>query len=102
MCYMNGNLLTGVLSSKYANRIASNSLNETLHMWMSCRATRTLIDLNTQCLTCLMHSNTDACINALLGEFQFYFQWLKVSNFDVKAFDVIELIYFNKLCFVHF
>uniref|UniRef100_A0A1B6H8L2 Integrator complex subunit 5 C-terminal domain-containing protein n=1 Tax=Homalodisca liturata TaxID=320908 RepID=A0A1B6H8L2_9HEMI len=58
--------LLGVLSSKYASRVATSSLNETLHLWMSCRATRTLIDLNTQCLTCLMHSNTDACINALL------------------------------------
>ncbi|XP_054269182.1 integrator complex subunit 5-like [Macrosteles quadrilineatus] len=58
--------LLGVLSSKYASVSSGNTLNETLHLWMSCHATRTLIDLNTQCLTCLMHSNTDACINALL------------------------------------
>lgn len=61
--------LLGSLSSKYVGRAkltATASLNESLHLWMSCRATRTLIDINTQCLSCLMHSNTEACINALL------------------------------------
>ncbi|KAI4461984.1 integrator complex subunit 5 [Holotrichia oblita] len=41
-------------------------LNETLQLWMNCRATRTLIDITTQCLSCLIHSDTEACINALL------------------------------------
>uniref|UniRef100_A0A1B6D092 Integrator complex subunit 5 n=1 Tax=Clastoptera arizonana TaxID=38151 RepID=A0A1B6D092_9HEMI len=61
--------LLGSLSSKYIghSRVASTkNLNDALHLWMSCRATRTLIDLNTQCLTCLMHYNTETCINALL------------------------------------
>ncbi|KDR16305.1 Integrator complex subunit 5, partial [Zootermopsis nevadensis] len=61
--------LLGELSSRYAGRAhvpLSASLNETLQLWMSCRATRTLIDITTQCLSCLMHSDTESCINALL------------------------------------
>ncbi|XP_006609851.1 integrator complex subunit 5 isoform X2 [Apis dorsata] len=33
---------------------------------MSCCATRTLIDITAQCLQCLMHSDTESCIKALL------------------------------------
>ncbi|XP_075212361.1 integrator complex subunit 5 omd [Lycorma delicatula] len=61
--------LLGELSSKFAGQALAHTnggLNESMHIWMSCRATRTLIEINTQCLSCLMHSNTDACINALL------------------------------------
>ncbi|PSN39828.1 hypothetical protein C0J52_19183 [Blattella germanica] len=61
--------LLGELSSRYAGRAhvpITAGLNETLQLWMSCRATRTLIDITTQCLSCLMHSDTEACINALL------------------------------------
>lgn len=61
----------GQLSSKHANRVAAVSsgvLSESLQFWMSCRATRGLIDITTKCLSCLMNSNTDSCINALLGE----------------------------------
>ncbi|GFG34362.1 hypothetical protein Cfor_08970 [Coptotermes formosanus] len=61
--------LLGELSSHYAGRAhvpLSAGLNETLQLWMSCRATRTLIDITTQCLSCLMHSDTESCINALL------------------------------------
>ncbi|XP_066991548.1 integrator complex subunit 5 isoform X2 [Anabrus simplex] len=61
--------LLGELSSRYAGRAhvpLSAGLNETLQLWMSCRATRTLIDITTQCLSCLMHTDPEACINALL------------------------------------
>ncbi|GJQ75867.1 putative integrator complex subunit 5 N-terminus [Trypoxylus dichotomus] len=59
--------LLGEISTKYAERAhISTGLNETLQLWMNCRATRTLIDITTQCLSCLMHSDTEACINALL------------------------------------
>ncbi|KAJ9588448.1 hypothetical protein L9F63_018181 [Diploptera punctata] len=61
--------LLGELSSRYAGRAhvpLSAGLNETLQLWMSCRATRTLIDITTQCLSCLMHSDTETCISALL------------------------------------
>lgn len=34
---------------------------------MSCRTTRTLIDITAQCLQCLMFSDTESCINALLN-----------------------------------
>jgi hypothetical protein len=64
-------IVIGELSSHYAGRAhvpLSAGLNETLQLWMSCRATRTLIDITTQCLSCLMHSDTESCINALLGK----------------------------------
>lgn len=61
--------LLGEISTKYAGRAhISNGLNETLQLWMNCRATRTLVDITTQCLSCLMNSDTEACINALLGK----------------------------------
>lgn len=41
-------------------------LNEKMHLWMGCRATRTLMDITTQCLSCLMDSDTETCISALL------------------------------------
>jgi hypothetical protein len=65
-------VILGELSSRYAGRAhvpLSAGLNETLQLWMSCRATRILIDITTQCLSCLMHSDTESCINALLGKF---------------------------------
>ncbi|XP_031350418.1 integrator complex subunit 5 isoform X1 [Photinus pyralis] len=59
--------LLGELSTRYAGRAhVSTSVNETLQLWMSCRATRTLIDITTQCLSSHIHSDTEACINALL------------------------------------
>ncbi|KAF2885662.1 hypothetical protein ILUMI_20513 [Ignelater luminosus] len=59
--------LLGELSTRYAGRAhVSSGVNETLQLWMSCRATRTLIDITTQCLSSLIHSDTEACINALL------------------------------------
>ncbi|KAK5644511.1 hypothetical protein RI129_005811 [Pyrocoelia pectoralis] len=59
--------LLGELSTRYAGRAhVSTSVNETLQLWMSCRSTRTLIDITTQCLSSHIHSDTEACINALL------------------------------------
>ncbi|XP_057653331.1 integrator complex subunit 5 isoform X1 [Diorhabda carinulata] len=59
--------LLGEISSKYSGRAHfSSNLNETLQLWMSCRGTRTLMDINTKCLSSLIHSNTEACISALL------------------------------------
>lgn len=74
----------GELSSRYSGRARiphSAGLNEVLQLWMSCRATRTLIDINTQCLSCLMHSDTEACINALLGKKIYYYQLLQFIEF---------------------
>ena len=67
-------MFIGELSSRYTGRIhvPLSGLNETLQMWMSCRATRTLMDITTQCLSCLIHSDTEACIKALLGIFFIY------------------------------
>lgn len=60
--------LLGYLSSKYADRrgVLHSSLPEVLQLWMSCPPTRTLIDLTTQCLSTLVSSNPDTCIDALI------------------------------------
>ncbi|XP_060525914.1 integrator complex subunit 5 [Cylas formicarius] len=59
--------LLGDISTKYAGRAhISSSLNETLQLWMGCRATKTLVDINTKCLSSLIYSDTEACISALL------------------------------------
>jgi len=50
-----------------------------MQQWMSCRATRTLIDITAQCLQCLMHSDTESCIKALLDTSVIhspYFDWV--------------------------
>ncbi|CAB3365565.1 Hypothetical predicted protein [Cloeon dipterum] len=60
--------LLGDLSSNYAGKGLgmAGGLSESLQLWMSCRATRTLMDITTQCLACLMNSDTESCINSLL------------------------------------
>ncbi|CAG9854734.1 unnamed protein product [Phyllotreta striolata] len=59
--------LLGEISSKYSGRAHfSTNLNETLQLWMACRSTRTLVDINTKCLSSLIYSDTEACISALL------------------------------------
>ncbi|XP_068116283.1 integrator complex subunit 5 [Hyperolius riggenbachi] len=61
--------LMGQLSSKHANRQGmphSASLNELLQLWMSCGATRVLMDIYTLCLSTMIDSCPDACVDALL------------------------------------
>ncbi|KAK6641693.1 hypothetical protein RUM44_013408 [Polyplax serrata] len=58
--------LLGQVSSHYSQLPSSVGLNEALHWWMSCRAARTLVDITTQCLSCLIDSDTETCINSLL------------------------------------
>ncbi|XP_012270853.1 integrator complex subunit 5 [Orussus abietinus] len=61
--------LLGKISSDFSNRgclTISAGINDFLQQWMSCRATRTLIDITGQCLQCLIHSDTESCIKALL------------------------------------
>lgn len=61
--------LLGYLTSKYADRRVvhySSSLPEVLEVWMACPPTRTLIDLTTQCLSTLIDTSPDMCIDALL------------------------------------
>uniref|UniRef100_A0A8C3XRX6 Integrator complex subunit 5 n=1 Tax=Chelydra serpentina TaxID=8475 RepID=A0A8C3XRX6_CHESE len=61
--------LMGQLSSKYAGRHGvphASSLNELLQLWMSCKATRTLMDIYTQCLSSMISTCPDACVDALL------------------------------------
>ncbi|XP_030761620.1 integrator complex subunit 5 [Sitophilus oryzae] len=72
--------LLGEISTKYSGRAhVSSSLNETLQLWMACRATRTLVDINTKCLSSLIHSDTESCISALLDtsvKHSPYFDWV--------------------------
>ncbi|GCB82954.1 hypothetical protein scyTo_0023962, partial [Scyliorhinus torazame] len=61
--------LMGQLSSKYSGRHQvphASSLNELLQLWMSCKATRVLMDIYTQCLSSMISSCPDACVDALL------------------------------------
>ncbi|XP_063294099.1 neutral alpha-glucosidase AB isoform X4 [Pelobates fuscus] len=61
--------LMGQLSSKHAGRQGmphSASLNELLQLWMSCGATRALMEIYTHCLSTLIGSCPDACVDALL------------------------------------
>lgn len=62
--------LLGQLSSKHAGRrIAphSSSLNELLQLWMSCAATRSLMEAYSQCLAAMLSWCPDACVDALLN-----------------------------------
>ncbi|NWS79133.1 INT5 protein, partial [Crotophaga sulcirostris] len=61
--------LMGQLSSKYGGRPGvprASSLNELLQLWMSCAATRALMDLYTQCLSAMAAACPEACVDALL------------------------------------
>ncbi|KAG5330161.1 INT5 protein, partial [Acromyrmex heyeri] len=74
--------LLGKLSSDYSKRgnlPVNAGINDFMQQWMSCRATRTLIDITAQCLQCLMHSDTESCIKALLDTSVIhspYFDWV--------------------------
>uniref|UniRef100_A0A3P8Q5P9 Uncharacterized protein n=1 Tax=Astatotilapia calliptera TaxID=8154 RepID=A0A3P8Q5P9_ASTCA len=57
------------LSSKHAGRRVaphSSSLNELLQLWMSCAATRSLMEAYSQCLAAMLAWCPDACVDALL------------------------------------
>lgn len=61
--------LLGQLSSKHAGRRVaphSSSLNELLQLWMSCAATRSLMETYSQCLAAMLAWCPDACVDALL------------------------------------
>ncbi|XP_016402612.1 integrator complex subunit 5-like, partial [Sinocyclocheilus rhinocerous] len=61
--------LLGQLGSKHAGRRAaphSSSLNELLQLWMSCAATRSLMECYSQCLAAMLAWCPDACVDALL------------------------------------
>lgn len=59
--------ISGTLSRDYSKHLPPNTgVNDSLQHWMSCRATRTLIEITAQCLQCLMHTDSESCIKALL------------------------------------
>lgn len=61
--------LLGRISSNYANRRGvphSSSLNEQLQLWMSCKGMRTLMELSSHCISVMIDSCPDACVNAII------------------------------------
>lgn len=62
--------LLGQISSNYASRRGvphPSSLNELLQLWMTCKATRTIMDLATTCIAVMSSSCPDPCVDALLN-----------------------------------
>ncbi|XP_033108290.1 integrator complex subunit 5-like [Anneissia japonica] len=74
--------LLGQVSRNYALRRGvphSSNLNEILQLWMTCKGTRTLMDLSTQCMSNMIGSCPDLCVNALLDASVTYsphFDWV--------------------------
>lgn len=74
--------LLGQLTRKHADRRRSAQpcgLEEALQLWLACPATRALVDLCTQCLSALMDSSPDQCVDALLEtsvQHSPHFDWL--------------------------
>lgn len=61
--------LLGYLSSKYADKCVAqhaSNLPKVLQFWMACKPTRVLIEMTTQCLSTVIGSNPDMCIDTLL------------------------------------
>ncbi|NXP50677.1 INT5 protein, partial [Heliornis fulica] len=62
--------LMGQLSSKYAGchglPAAGGGLNELLQLWMTCEATKTLMEIYIQCLSAMIGACPDSCVDALL------------------------------------
>ncbi|XP_022084361.1 integrator complex subunit 5-like [Acanthaster planci] len=61
--------LLGQISSTYAGRRGvphPSSLNELLQLWMTCKATRTLMDVASQCFAAMVGTCPDLCVDALL------------------------------------
>lgn len=74
--------LSGKISSdncKRGNLRGNSGINDYLQQWMACRATRTLIEITSQCLQCLIYSDTESCIKSLLDTSLVhspYFDWV--------------------------
>ncbi|XP_071821921.1 integrator complex subunit 5-like isoform X2 [Apostichopus japonicus] len=61
--------LLGRISSNYGNRRGvphSSSLNEQLQLWMSCKGMRTLMELSSLCISVMIDSCPDTCVNAII------------------------------------
>lgn len=76
--------LMGQLSSTYSGQHqrvphATGSLDKLLQLWMGCRATRTLMDIYVQCLSALIGSCPDACVDALLDTSKSAFPTLRLG-----------------------
>ncbi|XP_074653941.1 integrator complex subunit 5-like isoform X2 [Tubulanus polymorphus] len=66
--------LLGMISSKNSNRagiVAAqkknlSNLNESLQLWMTCKATMALVEISTECFASMISSSPDICVDALL------------------------------------
>ncbi|XP_013405421.1 integrator complex subunit 5-like [Lingula anatina] len=74
--------LLGQISSKYSERRAvphSASLNELLQLWMTCLATKTLMELASECFAAMISGSADVCVSALLEasvKYSPHFDWV--------------------------
>ncbi|ELT95971.1 hypothetical protein CAPTEDRAFT_186694 [Capitella teleta] len=76
--------LLGHLSSKNAKRrpVASQvsvGINEALQFWVSCPATKTLLDISSECVSSMVNSNPESSVDALLDasvKYSPHFDWV--------------------------
>ncbi|BFZ06008.1 hypothetical protein BsWGS_09047 [Bradybaena similaris] len=74
--------LLGEMSSKYAGRRGvqhATSINEILHMWMSCPPAKMLIEITTECFAAMVGAAPDMCVDSLLEasvKFSPHFDWV--------------------------
>ncbi|XP_064616946.1 integrator complex subunit 5-like [Liolophura sinensis] len=74
--------LLGQISRKYSQRHGvphSDSLNEVLQLWMTCGATKALIEIATECFDAMVCGAPDVCVDSLLEasvKYSPYFDWV--------------------------
>ncbi|ESO83763.1 hypothetical protein LOTGIDRAFT_236428 [Lottia gigantea] len=74
--------LLGHLSSKYSEKrvlVHVNSLNEVLQLWMTCKPTKLLMELATECFAAMVAGAPDSCVDSLLeGSVKYspHFDWV--------------------------
>lgn len=74
--------LLGHISCKYAGQCGlspSSSLNELLQMWVTCKPTKSLMEVATECFAAMVGSAPDVCVDALLEasvKYSPHFDWV--------------------------
>ncbi|KAL5012685.1 hypothetical protein ScPMuIL_011236 [Solemya velum] len=74
--------LLGQLSRKYSEQRGvshDTSLNQFLQMWMTCKPTKLLIEVSTECFAAMVGGNPDICVNTLLEvsvKYSPHFDWV--------------------------
>nr|XP_022328137.1 integrator complex subunit 5-like [Crassostrea virginica] len=74
--------LLGHISCKYAHQCGlspTSSLNELLQMWVTCKPTKALMEVATECFAAMVSSAPDVCVDALLEasvKYSPHFDWV--------------------------